>query len=42
MAQLISSSEGLHTKLIPVIPFCAELQRIRETIEIVPEERIRL
>jgi len=29
-------------QLIPVIPFYAELQRIRETIETVAEERIRL
>jgi len=28
--------------LIPVIPFYAELERIRETIETVAEDRIRL
>jgi hypothetical protein len=28
--------------LIPVIPFYAEIQLIRETVETVPEERIRL
>ena len=29
-------------RLIPLIPFYAEIQRIRETIETVAEDRIRL
>lgn len=33
---------SLNSRLIPVIPFSAELQRIWESIETVAEDRIRL